>query len=93
MLLSFVSFNIMFASSTSSVIISMTTTPSLPKYGFIVIVGLITFLILKEILSVTELWNQRINDCFNMQIIPLTLVFVGITVFKIITILHPLWFK
>lgn len=71
----------------SSSSISMTTTPGLPQYGAIIIFGLIILLFLKEILSVSEKWNKRLNESLNIAILPLALSFVGIVIFKAASII------
>jgi len=73
----------MVSSSAASSAISMVTTPGLPQYGAVVIIGLITLLSLKEITSASEKWNKNLNISFNQAIIPLFLCFMGIVYFKI----------
>jgi predicted CDP-diglyceride synthetase/phosphatidate cytidylyltransferase len=67
----------------------MITTPGLPQYGALVVVGLIAFLSLKEILSASEKWNRSLNSSFNLVILPLMLCFAGIVFFKISEIILP----
>lgn len=78
MLLSIVS-----SSAISSSAVSMITSPGLPQFGASVVVGLLIVLSLKEILSASEQWNKNLNASFNMTILPLIVVFVGIIIFKI----------
>jgi hypothetical protein len=68
--------------------ISMVTTPGLPQYGASVVIGLISLLSLKEIFSASEKWNSSLNSSFNLAILPLLLVFGGITCFKILEIFN-----
>ncbi|WP_204245370.1 hypothetical protein [Methanosarcina horonobensis] len=75
------------SSAISSSVISMITTPGLPQYGSAVIVGLISLLSLKEVLSASKHWNGRLSNSFNLPIVPLLLSFVAIVVFKVGTII------
>jgi hypothetical protein len=61
----------------------MITTPGLPQYGASVVIGLISLLSLKEVLSASEKWNSSLNSSLNLAILPLLLVFAGILLFKI----------
>lgn len=63
--------------------VSMITSPGLPQFGVAVVVGLLILLSLKEILSASEQWSKNLNASFNMTILPLIVVFVGIVIFKI----------
>ncbi|MCO5382847.1 MAG: hypothetical protein NHB15_12765 [Methanosarcina barkeri] len=78
MLLSIIS-----SSAISSSAVSMITSPGLPQFGATVVVGLLILLSLKEILSASEQWSKNLNVSFNMTILPLIVVFVGIIIFKI----------
>lgn len=82
MLLSIIS-----SSAISSSVISMVTTPGLPQYGSAVVVGLISLLSLKEVLSASKFWNGRISNSFNLPIVPLLLTFAAIVVFKVTAII------
>ncbi|KKH68181.1 hypothetical protein [Methanosarcina mazei] len=82
MLLSIIS-----SSTISSTVISMVTTPGLPQYGSAVVVGLIALLSLKEVLSASSHWNGRLNNSFNLPIIPLLLSFACIVIFKVAEII------
>ena len=73
----------MLLSIISSSAVSMITSPGLPQFGATVVVGLLILLSLKEILSASEQWNKHLNASFNMTILPLIVVFVGIVIFKI----------
>jgi hypothetical protein len=61
----------------------MVTTPGLPQYGAVVVVGLIILLSLKEVLSASEKWNLSLNSSFNLAISPLLVSFIMIVVYKI----------
>ncbi|KKH16929.1 hypothetical protein [Methanosarcina mazei] len=78
MLLSIIS-----SSAISSSAISMVTSPGLPQYGAAVVVGLISLLSLKEILSASEHWNRSLDSSFNMTILPLLFSFAAIVVYKV----------
>lgn len=86
MLLSIIS-----SSAISSTVISMVTTPGLPQYGSAVVVGLIALLSLKEVLSASSHWNGRLNNSFNLPIIPLLLSFACIVIFKVAEIIWDLF--
>lgn len=75
------------SSAAASSAVSMVTTPGLPQYGAAIIVGLISLLSLKEILSASEKWNKYLNNSFNMAIIPLFFSFVAIVAFNVISII------
>lgn len=77
------------SSSISSSTISMVTNTGLPQYGFLVVTALIILLSLKEVLSSSERWNIYLNSSFNLAIVPLSLSFVAIIIFKIVQII---WF-
>lgn len=78
MLLSIIS-----SSAISSSALLMITSPGLPQYGAMVVLGLISLLCLKEIFSASEKWNKYLNESFNLAILPLILSFLGIVFFKI----------
>lgn len=78
MLLSIIS-----SSAISSSAISMVTSPGIPQYGAAVVVGLISLLSLKEILSASEHWNRSLDSSFNMTILPLLFSFAAIVVYKV----------
>jgi hypothetical protein len=65
----------------------MVTTPGLPQYGASIVVGLITLLSLKEVLSASKKWNKSLNSSFNLAILPLFFAFAAIFLFKIKEIL------
>lgn len=60
----------------------VTTTTGLPQYWSIVIVGLLILLSIMEVLAATRKWNRDINFSFNIAIIPLTLSFIVVVIFK-----------
>jgi hypothetical protein len=70
------------SSAISASAISIVTTPGLPQYGASVVIGLISLLSLKEVLSASEKWNNSLNNSFNLAILPLLLVFVAIVLYK-----------
>jgi len=74
------------SSAAASSAVSMITTPGLPQYGAAIIVGLISLLSLKEILSASEKWNKYLNNSFNTAIIPLLFSFVAIVTFNVMSI-------
>lgn len=82
MLLSIIS-----SSAISSSAVSMITSPGLPQFGATVVVGLVILLSLKEILSASEQWDKHLNASFNMTILPLMVAFVGIVIFKVVSII------
>jgi hypothetical protein len=57
----------------------------IPHYWSAVIIGLLILLSLMEIIAATEKWNRNISCSFNIAIIPLTLSFIAIVIFKIMT--------
>ncbi|WP_175413365.1 hypothetical protein [Methanosarcina mazei] len=83
MLLSIISSSAISSSAISSSAISMVTSPGLPQYGAAVVVGLISLLSLKEILSASEHWNRSLDSSFNMTILPLLFSFAAIVVYKV----------
>lgn len=74
--------SLMSSSAISASAISIVTTPGLPQYGASVVIGLISLLSLKEVLSASEKWNNSLNNSFNLAILPLLLVFVAIVLYK-----------
>lgn len=82
----------MLLSSVSSSIISpsavsMITSPGLPQYWTLVVVGLMMILSLKEILSLSEIYDKNLNNSLNLAIIPLVFCFAMIVVYKVTEIL------
>jgi len=67
----------------SSAVNAIVITPSLPQYGSVVVAGLLMLLSLKEILSLSKLWNQNLNSSFNLVISPFVLCFVAIAAYKV----------
>jgi hypothetical protein len=61
----------------------MVTSPGLPQYGAVVVVGLIALLSLKEVLSASKEWNTSLNSSFNLVILPLLFCFGAIVFFKV----------
>lgn len=68
----------------SYAVLSVTTIPGIPHYGNVVSIALITLLFLKEILLEEDIWNENLNDIFNIAITPLFFSFIVISLFKII---------
>ena len=87
MLTSIISSSAISSSAISSSAISMLTTPGLPAYGAIVVVGLILLLSFKEVLSASSLWGKPLRNSLDIGIYPLLLSFVAIVVFKVAEIL------
>ena len=85
-LLSLISSSAISSSAISASAISMITTPGLPQYGASVVIGLISLLSLKEVLSASEKWNSSLNSSLNLAIQPLLLVFGGIVFYKVLEI-------
>ncbi|MGA9188479.1 MAG: hypothetical protein WB014_07965 [Methanosarcina sp.] len=77
----------MLLSIISSSAVSMITSPGLPQFGGTVVVGLVILLSLKEIFSASEQWDKHLNASFNMTILPLMVAFVGIVIFKVVSII------
>lgn len=75
---------------TSIIPLNSTTTTGIPQCWSTVIILLLTLLCLMEVLTATEKWNRDIECSFNMAIIPLTLSFVEIIIFKTIEIILKL---
>lgn len=59
-----------------------TTTTGLPQHWSSVITGLLILLSMMEILTATGKWNRDVNCSFYTAIIPLTLSFIGVVIFK-----------
>lgn len=70
-----------------SSVVSMVTTPGIPKFGYAVVLALILFLLLKDILSVSEQQRKTVVSSLNMVIVPLLIVFIATVVYKIAEIL------
>lgn len=70
----------------SSSMISMTTSPGIQQYSALVIGGLIILYALREVLSSTKIWNECLNNYFNIAIIPLIVCFAMIVAYKVMII-------
>lgn len=70
-----------------SSVVSMVTTPGVPRFGFAVVIALILFLLLKDVLSTSELYRKSIESSLNIVIGPLLIVFTATVVYKIIEVL------
>ncbi len=71
----------------SSSIYSMLTEPGLPKYRHIVMIGLISLLSLKEVLPASKFQGKVLESSLNIGIVPLSISFIAIVVYKIALIL------
>jgi len=81
MLLSIIS-----SSAVSSSAISMITSPGLPQYGTAVVVGFIILLSLKEVFAETEYGSTSLKSSFNLAILPLSVCFLLIILYKLVSI-------
>jgi len=70
-------------SSTTAGAVSMTIPTGLPEYGVLAVIALILLLSAKEILSVSDVWNKKLDCSLNMTTLPLLISFVAIVVYKI----------
>ena len=75
------------STTTAASVISMTTPIGLPQYGVLAVIGLISFLSAKEILSACNNWNQNINCLLEVSITPLLISFAAIVIYKVIEII------
>ena len=82
-ILSKVGVNMLLSAISSSAVNAIVTTPSLPQYGSLVVAGLLVLLSLKEVLSLSKLWNQNLNSSFNLVISPFVLCFTAIVAYKV----------
>ena len=83
MLTSTVSSTTSMASSTAATAVSMTTPIGLPEYGVLAVIALILLLSAKEILSVSQRWNKKLDCSLNMTTLPLLISFAAIVIYKI----------
>ncbi len=65
-------------------LISAISTFGLPQYSFLMVIALIILYSLKEILSSCKLWNNYLNNSFNLVIIPFIFCFVIIVIYRAI---------
>lgn len=79
--------NIVIPNATSSSPIYMVTNSGLPQYSDLIVFGFIIFLLIKESLSASNLWNDQINNSFNLAIPPLLLTVIAIAAYKIMMII------
>lgn len=63
--------------------ITMVTTPGLTQYWWSVVLGLIALLSVREVFSVSGIWNQYLDSSFNMAIGPLLINLLLIIFFKV----------
>jgi len=66
----------------------MITVPKLQVFAYIAVVGLILLVTLKEILSVSTIWEKDLESSFNMSTVPLFVTFSAIVAFKALDILQ-----
>ncbi len=73
--------------SSSAGIISATSTISAPQLGILGVVALIILLSLKEILSASELWSEKLACSLNTSILPLSIAFFAIVAYQVVHII------
>jgi hypothetical protein len=71
----------------SSSALSVLASPGLPQFGYVGVIGLISFLSLKEVLSASKFQGKALETSLNMGIAPLLISFIAIVIFKIAEIL------
>lgn len=71
----------------SSSALSMLTAPRLPEFAYIAVIGLISFLFFKEVLSASKFQGKALESSLNMGIVPLLISFIAIVAYKIAEIL------
>lgn len=59
------------------------TAPGLPKFWYVAVIGLISLLSLKEVLSVSEFQGKALESSLNVGITPLLISFIASVVYKI----------
>lgn len=72
-----------------STIVTIVTTTQVINYSIISVIALIALLVLKEILRNESGKNKRVKSFVegsNIAIVPLTLVFVSIVAYKVVTV-------
>jgi uncharacterized membrane protein (DUF485 family) len=67
----------------SSSALSMLVAPGLPKFGYVAVIGLISFLLLKEVLSASKFQGKAMESSLNIGIAPLLISFIAILVYRI----------
>ncbi|WP_292471580.1 hypothetical protein [Methanolobus sp.] len=70
-------------SSTAAGIVSMTTPIGMNEYAVMAVIALITALIANELLIDSSKWNKSLSYSLTMTIVPLTVSFVAIVIFRI----------
>ena len=65
----------------------MLTAPGLPEFASVAVIGLISFLSFKYVLSASKLQGKALESTFNMGIVPLLISFIAIVAYKIAEIL------
>ncbi len=73
--------------SSSAGIISATSTISAPQLGILGVVTLIVLLSLKEILSASELWSEKLACSLDTSILPLSIAFFAIVALKVVQVI------
>ncbi len=73
--------------SSSAGIISATSTISAPQLGILGVATLIVLLCLKEILSASELWSEKLACSINTSILPLLIAFFAIVAYQVVRII------
>ena len=68
-------------------IIMIPTAIGIPKYGYIAVIELILFLLLKDIVSAPKLQRKAVETSLNLVIMPLLVVFIATVAYKIAEIL------
>lgn len=71
----------------SSSTLSILTVPGIPEFGPVAVIGLISLLSFKEVLSVSKFKGQALETSLNMGIAPLLISFIAIVAYKIAGIL------
>jgi uncharacterized membrane protein (DUF485 family) len=65
----------------------MLTTPEIPEYESVAVIGLVLLLSLKEVLSASKFQGQVLKSSLNIGIAPLLISFIAVVVYKTLEIL------
>jgi len=65
----------------------MLTSPGLPEFGYVAVIGLILLISFKEVLLASKLKGKALESSLNMGIVPLLISFIAIAAYKIAEIL------
>jgi hypothetical protein len=87
MLTSIISSSAISSSAISLSSLSMITTPRFPEFGYVAVIGLISFLSFREVLSASKIWETDLESSLIMGIVPLLISFSAIVAYKITEIL------